>query len=127
MTVTPDSLGVQRQGQVVVVLSAEDTFAPLLEVRGDFNLSIIPLTHEDGSPITAFDGKVTLERAFLESANDIDLDDFIPPTESLIWNVVSEHTTLFEGYDYQPEGAIYRIGIKTGDYVEGQVMIRLGK
>ena len=132
MEITPKSLGATEQGQVIKVLTGENQFSDLIEFNGQFNLSIIPLTHEGGSPIAqAFNGTVTLQRAFVDilNINNFVNQTFIPPGDVVIWSTVSVHTTTTELVDVQPIGALFRIGILTGQFgtAGSKVLVRLGK
>jgi hypothetical protein len=81
-------------------ISAEDTFTDVKTLEGYFNLSI------SGT----FVATVTVQRSY-DNSNWFDVDSFTAPTEEV-------------GFD--PEFCYYRIGVKSGDYTSGTVVIRLG-
>ena len=106
------------------VFDGADQFSDPFVVAGAFSLSVVPLTEEGESPLAAFDGTVTLQRAFLDSIQDTDTATFVPAGEDLIWNDVNTYTASEESQDNQPGKAFLRGGIKPGEYTAGKVMVR---
>lgn len=80
-------------------ISAQNTFSDGLSLRGDFSLSISGLS----------DSTVTVQRSF-DNSNWADVDTF---------------TANYEGNGYEGVGALYRAGIKTGDYGTDTVTVTL--
>ena len=81
-------------------ISAQNTFSDPANVEGYFNLSI------SGT----FVATVTVQRS-TDKSTWVDVDSFTAPTEQV-------------GFD--PEYMYYRVGVKTGNYTSGTVVIRLG-
>ena len=82
-------------------LTAQNTFTTPVTLEGYFNLSI------SGT----FVATVTVQRSH-DGVNWHDIDSWTAPAEEV-------------GFD--PEYRSYRVGIKTGDYTSGTVVIRLGE
>lgn len=84
-------------------LSAQNTFTDWLDVYpGSANLSISGISGDT----------VTLQRSFDGGTTIFDVTTFAADAERV--------------FD-EPEGAKYRLGIKTGDYSAGTVICRLGQ
>jgi len=92
-------------------LTAENTFAGPVLIRGEFNVSIT------GTWV----GTITLQRS---------LDG------GTVWGDVASWTTNFEGWDNQPDWERawrvgdqprFRLGFKTGEFTSGTAVCRLGQ
>ena len=86
----------------VKVIEAENVFSRNLGVSGNFNLSIWG----------TFVATVTLQRSFDSGTTWLDIATYTAPIEDA-------------GFGYGP--AIYRVGVKTGDYTSGTINVRLGQ
>lgn len=84
---------------VTKTISAQNTFSDGLSLRGDFSLSVSGLS----------DSTVTVQRSFDNST----------------WADVDTFTANYEGNGYEGVGALYRAGIKTGDYGSDTVVVTL--
>ena len=117
-----------KGGQVHAILTGGNQFSDLIMIKGRFNVSVVPLTEENEVPLPLFSGIVTLQRAFPDVTDkDGGADEiFIPAGEVAIWDTVAEYSTSTELADFQPVGALYRIGILTGNYTSGKVLVRIG-
>lgn len=82
-------------------ISAQNTFSDAVQLEGYFNLSI------SGT----FSATVTVQRSPDNSAW-YDVDTFTAPAEDV---------------GFEPEFMWYRVGVKTGAYTSGTVVIRLGR
>ena len=82
-------------------ITAQNTFTTPVTVEGYFNLSI------SGT----FSATVTVQRSY-DGVNWHDVDSFNAPAEEV---------------GFEPESIPYRIGVKTGNYTSGTVVIRLGE
>ena len=82
-------------------ISAENTFSDAVNLEGYFNISI------SGT----FVATVTVQRSY-DGTNWHDVDSWTAPAEEV-------------GFD--PEYRLYRVGVKTGNYTSGTVVIRLGE
>lgn len=80
-------------------ISAENTFSDAKQLQGYFNLSI------SGT----FVATVVVQRS-PDGTNWYDVDSFTAPTEEV---------------GFEPEYLWYRVGVKTGGYTSGSVVIRL--
>lgn len=90
-------------GAVIKGLAAQNTYSNALQVEaGHFNFSIYG----------TWAGTVTLQRSF-DGGNT--------------WLDVGAYTENTELAGYEPEGALYRAGIKTGEYTSGQANVRIGQ
>ena len=88
-------------GKVEATLVAENTFSDAIAIRGGFNLSISGISGDT----------VTLQRSFDAGAN---------------WKDVKSYTADKEDYGNESElGIQYRVGIKTGNYSAGTVVVRI--
>lgn len=87
---------------VTAALAAAGAFCPAMYLQGAFNVSIYG----------AFNATVTLQRSFDGGATWLDCDTWSAPVQDV---------------GDEPEGAMYRLGVKTGDYVSGTVNVRLGQ
>ena len=85
---------------VTADIDAQNTFTSGLDVKGNFDLSI------SGT----FVGTVTVQRSFDGGQNWLDVDTFTGPVET---------------FGSQPTSAVYRVGIKTGDYTSGTASVAL--
>lgn len=86
--------------KITASISAENTFSDIANIEGYFNLSI------SGT----FSATVTVQRS-TDKSTWMDVDSFTAPTQEV-------------GFD--PEFMYYRVGVKTGDYSSGTVVIRVG-
>ncbi len=84
-------------------MTGENQFSDELTVLGNFNFSLIS---------SSFVGIVTIQRKF---PGDVAFRD------------IKTYTGSTEDRDFEPEGAQYRYGIKTGDYTSGTIDGRLRK
>lgn len=84
-------------------ITAENTFTDVLGVNAghSFNLSIYE----------TFVAVVTLQRSF---------------DGGTTWLDVKAYGAPIEDRGFEPEGALYRVGVKTGGYTSGTVNVRLG-
>ena len=85
---------------VSVTVGAENQWTDGVEVKGGFDLSI------SGT----FSATVTVQRSFDNGAS---------------WNAVDTFTAPIETYGVQPNFALYRAGVATGNYVSGSPVITL--
>lgn len=88
----------------ILSAGADDIFSPPVQlVRGAANISVW------GS----FVATVTIQRSFDGGQNWLDIDNYSGPAEMIL---------------DEPEGAaLYRIGVKAGNYTSGTVMGRIGQ
>ena len=86
---------------VTKTISAENIFSDSLSVPANqFSISV------SGT----FVATVTLQKSY----------------DGTNWNDVEQFTYASEWIATEPEGASYRIGVKTGDYTSGTITVRLG-
>lgn len=83
-------------------ISSDDTFTPILKLRGDFSLSI------SGA---LWAGTVTLQRTFDGGVSFVDIEAFTANTE--------------KNGNEPGSGVYYRVGIKATEYTSGTVKVRL--
>ena len=83
-------------------IGAENIYTDVVSFVGNFNLSIWG----------TFVATVTLQRSFDSGTTWLDIATYTVPIEDA-------------GFGYGP--AIYRVGIKAGDYTSGTVNVRLGQ
>jgi hypothetical protein len=83
-------------------IDAENTFTDPQRLEGYFNLSL------SGT----WAATVTVQRSVDGSTNWVDVDAFTVPTEE---------------YGFEPEFMWYRVGVKTGAFTSGTVVVRLGR
>lgn len=88
-------------------ITAQNTFCTSIGILGWFNVSVSLPSGANGSTGST----VTVQRSF----------DY-----GTTWRDVKSYTTTIEEYGFEPEGALYRIGVKTGAYGASQVNVRLG-
>lgn len=81
-------------------ISAQNTFTDPVQLIGHFNVSI------SGT----FSATVTAQRS-KDATNWVDVDTWTAPSEDV---------------GIEPEIMWYRLGVKTGDYTSGSVVIRIG-
>lgn len=81
-------------------LTAQNTFSTGVSIEGYFNLSI------SGT----FVATVTVQRS----------------TDNSTWADVDSFTVATETVGFEPEFMYYRVGVKTGNYTSGTVVVRLG-
>lgn len=81
-------------------ITAENTFSDMINVMGNFDLSIAG----------TFDATVTVQRSFDAGVSWADVDTFTAPIETA-------------GFD--PVSCNYRAGVKSGDYVSGSVVVTI--
>jgi hypothetical protein len=81
-------------------VAAENTFSDAVQLKGYFNISI------SGT----FVATVVVQRSI----------------DNVSWHDVNSFTAPFEGNGFDPEFIYYRIGVKTGGYTSGTVVVRLG-
>jgi len=84
-------------------IAAENTFSGMVELRGDFNLSL------SGTWIAT----VWVQRSFDGGSTWMDVDSFTANVETV-------------GTEGEP-GMLYRFGVKTGGYTSGTVVGRLSQ
>jgi hypothetical protein len=82
-------------------IDAENTFTDSVRLEGYFNLSL------SGT----WDAIVTVQRS-IDNTAWVDVDTFKANTED---------------YGFEPELMWYRVGVKTGDFTSGPIVIRLGR
>ncbi len=82
-------------------LDGPGTYSDSTSFVGNFNLSIWG----------TFVGTVTLQRSF----------------DGTTWLDVADYDEPIEDAGYEPGSAIYRIGIKAGDYTSGTANVRIGQ
>ena len=87
-------------------ITAQNTFTDAVPVNKDQKLNV------SVSGVTAGGGTVTLQRSFDAGSSWADVKTFTADEEGFVEDVEDE--------------AVYRIGIKTGEYVGGTVVVRLG-
>ena len=120
--ITPDDIGGVR-GDLMHVLSGLNDKTPPVEVVHPFNLSLIPVTHDNGVSQPTWSGTVTLQRGFLTLINNTNMSfrRYIPTGEQLIWNTVAQYTGSFESIDNKPSGAFYRVVVTS--YTDGSIIV----
>ena len=91
-----------RIDPVTAALSASDTWSNPIFLAGGFNFSLWG----------TFAATVTLQRSFDNGATWLDVVTYTGPKE---------------GWDMEPEGCLYRFGVKAGAYTSGTVNGRLGQ
>jgi hypothetical protein len=121
-----DDINTTDKSQIDLVIDAGNTFTQPILVLQNFNLSIIHLTHEGGSPLPAFAGTVTIQRAWNDTWAKTGNQTYIPPGELIVWNNVAQYTDPVETIGEQPFQGLYRVGILTGEYTSGKVLVRIG-
>lgn len=84
---------------VTASLSAQNTFSEVLNLAGYFDLSI------SGT----FVATITVQRSF-DNVNWFDVDTFNAPIET---------------YGFNPSQCYYRVGVKTGNYTSGTIVVSL--
>jgi hypothetical protein len=82
-------------------ITAQNTFTDPVQLSGFFNLSI------SGT----FVATVTVQRS-IDNSTWADVDNWTAPTED---------------YGMDPETMWYRVGVKTGNFTSGTVVVRLGQ
>ena len=82
-------------------IAAQNTFTDAVQLEGNFNVSI------SGT----FTATVVVQRS----------------PDNTNWYDVNSFTAPFEGTGFDPEIIWYRIGVKTGGYTSGTVVVRLGR
>ena len=82
-------------------ISAQNTFTDSVRLEGYFNLSL------SGT----FAATVTVQRS-IDNSTWVDVDTF---------------TAASEDVGFEPELMWYRVGVKTGDFTSGTVVVRLGR
>lgn len=95
---------------VTKTITAANSFSDPLDVQGGhenvrgggFNVSV------SGT----FVATVTLQRSF---------------DGGTTWLDVATYTSPAEAVGFEPEGCLYRIGVKTGDFVSGSINVRVGQ
>jgi hypothetical protein len=83
-------------------ITAQNTFTEPVRLEGYFNLSL------SGT----WAATVTVQRSIDGATNWVDVDTFTAPTED---------------YGFEPEFMYYRVGVKTGGFTSGTVVVRLGR
>lgn len=86
---------------VTASITAQNTFTDKIQVIGHFNLSI------SGT----WAATVTVQRSW-DGTNWFDVDTF---------------TSNYEGVGFDAEEIWYRVGVKTGDFTSGTVVVRLSE
>jgi hypothetical protein len=82
-------------------IAAQNTFSTAVQLEGYFNVSI------SGT----FSATVTVQRSI----------------DNNTWMDVNTYTAAFEGVGFDPEFMWYRVGVKTGQYTSGTVVVRIGR
>ena len=82
-------------------ITGDDSFTTEAYLEGYFNLSI------SGT----FSATVTVQRSFDKGSTWLDIDSFTSATEEV---------------GFEPETVKYRVGVKSGDYTSGSIVVRLG-
>lgn len=82
-------------------IEAQNTFSDSVKLEGYFNVSI------SGT----FVATVVVQRS-IDNTN---------------WVDVNSYTAPFEGVGFDPEFMWYRIGVKTGAFTSGKVVVRIGR
>lgn len=82
-------------------IGAQNTFSDAVQLTGYFNLSI------SGT----FAATVVVQRS----------------TDNTNWRDVDTFTAPFEGVGMDPEVMWYRVGVKTGAFTSGSIVVRLGQ
>ncbi len=82
-------------------ITDQNQFTDPISIVDAFNLSI------SGT----FDATVTVQRSFSGG----------------VWHDVDTFTTPTEQYGYDPEGVLYRAGVKTGEFTSGPAVVRIGQ
>ena len=82
-------------------ITAQNTFSTPVQLQGYFNLSL------SGT----WAATVTVQRS-IDNVSFVDVDTFTGNTEE---------------YGFEPENMFYRVGVKTGEFTSGTVVIRLGR
>lgn len=82
-------------------ITGDDSFTAEAYLEGYFNLSI------SGT----FSATVTVQRSFDKGSTWLDIDSFTSATEEV---------------GFEPETVKYRVGVKSGDYSSGTIVVRLG-
>lgn len=82
-------------------ITAENSFTDPVQIQGWFNLSV------SGT----FAATVTAQRS-LDNSTWVDVDAWTEPTEEI---------------GLEPEVMWYRVGVKTGGFTSGSVVVRLGQ
>ena len=120
--ITPQDINAVS-GDMYHVLNGLDESTPPVGIARPFNLSLIPLTHDNGVALTAWSGTVTLQRGFLTLVNNFNENArrYIPPGEQMIWNNVAQYTGAFESIESQPAGAFYRVVVTA--YTSGSLLV----
>ena len=88
-------------------ITAANTFNTSINILGWFNISVSLPSGAIGSTGST----VTVQRSF---------------DAGTTWRDVKSYTTTAEEYGFECEGALYRIGVKTGNYGGSSVNVRLG-
>lgn len=83
-------------------ITAGDQFSAPLFLKGDFNVSIRG----------TFVAEVVVQRSFDRGAS---------------WGDVSSYLVPIETRGYEPEGALYRMGVKPGKFTSGTITARIGQ
>ena len=86
--------------QVTRTITGQNQFSDPISVNGWFNVSV------SGT----FSATVTLQRS----------------TDNSTWLDVGTFSSAYEGSSVEPEIMWYRIGVKTGEYTSGSVVVRVG-
>lgn len=120
--ITPQDINAVS-GDMYHILGGLNQATPPVEIARPFNLSLIPLTHDNGVALAAWTGTVTLQRGFLTLINKFNQDvrRYIPPGQQLIWNTVAQYTGSFESIESQPAGAFYRVVVTS--YTSGSLLV----
>jgi len=83
-------------------ITAENTFTDAVRLEGYFNFSI------SGT----WAATVTVQRSLDGATNWVDVDTFTANSEEV---------------GFEPEFMYYRVGVKTGEFTSGTVIVRLGR
>ncbi len=103
--------------KVTAAIEAENNFTSGLLAMyanaGYLKMSTLSSGYLNLSISGSFDATVTLQRQFGDDSGWFDVSSFTAPIEKSL-------------NDYE-EDVMYRVGVKTGDYVSGTVNVRLSK
>ena len=91
-------------------ISTQNTWSTSIYMIGWYNISV--QSQSNYSLNAGLNGStVSLQRSFDNGTK---------------WRDIKQYTTAAEEYGFEPEGALYRIGIKTGQYGTAAVDVRIG-
>lgn len=93
----------------ITTITAADQWSSSMALIGWFNISV----RNTNTTLTTLSGAtVTLQRSF---------------NNGVVWRDVRVYANNAEEYGFEPEGALYRIGIKAAQYGTSSIEVRLGQ